>query len=256
MKKIISIFLGFAFILAFSGCSNSSNSSDSSKTGSDGDIPSEYEYDEQLGVLEGDYNGVIKELDGRNICYVSFWIDSKSSDKEGVGGYHYYVYPAADKKYETRIKVQRVEGAAKWITVTDNNIHYDIDINLISNNGGNSYYGSFLVESKTYIGTIIKKDIGNSETEDDTPVQTEPEETSADETWGAITNKSDLIGEWGAFFSDSSTAITASNTLVIYSDYSGYLGVVYDFSKASSEQKAYMASYVELLKKKGVFMYN
>lgn len=204
MKKILLHSITLLVLLVsffFFGCSNSS-ADNSSTNNPESNPPSEIEPD-------GDFVGTIKALDHPITYYVSFWIDKKNPNGDD-GGYHYYVYSKPTKEYESRVWTSRAYGSLR-ITVTNSSIRQGLDVDLYSTDGGNSYTGTFYINSTPFTGTITRE-------------------------WLSITSKNDLIGTWKTDTAEQTKyKFKLTNYLTIKNDFSGTHENVYDYSKATTE---------------------
>ena len=202
MKKLLTLLFTLSLFLLLAGCSNSTSDSKS-----DSDSPSDTS---SASEPDGDFIGTITALDHPVTYYVSFWIDGKTS-VHGEGGYHYYVYSDPKKTYKSRVHTQRNYGSSRYITVTNDSIHYSLDVELYSADGGNSYSGTFNINSIPFTGTITRQ-------------------------WLSITSKDDLVGKWStSTITDPDTKISLTNYFVIANDYSTKLQAVYNYKKATQD---------------------
>lgn len=223
MKKLLTLLFTLSLFLLLAGCSNSTSDSKS-----DSDSPSDTSSSSEP---DGDFIGTITALDHPVTYYVSFWIDGKTPI-HGEGGYHYYVYSDPKKTYKSRVHTQRNYGASRYITVTNDSIHYSLDVELYSADGGNSYSGTFNINSIPFTGTITRQ-------------------------WLSITSKDDLIGTWKTDTSEQTEyKVKLTNYLTIKNDFSGTHENVYDYSKATTEFTNSIPELIQKLTEKGYDVYN
>lgn len=223
MKKLLTLLFTLSLFLLLAGCSNSTSDSKS-----DSDSPSDTS---SASEPDGDFIGTITALDHPVTYYVSFWIDGKTS-VHGEGGYHYYVYSDPKKTYKSRVHTQRNYGSSRYITVTNDSIHYSLDVELYSDDGGNSYSGTFNINSIPFTGTITRQ-------------------------WLSITSKDDLIGTWKTDTSEQTEyKVKLTNYLTIKNDFSGTHENVYDYSKATTEFTNSIPELIQKLTEKGYDVYN